>query len=203
MAGTNLFAPNGLSFDSNRKAASPTYQGNLYYIKQGYATAIGKGDLVKTGALTLQGYIVPANNQDTAVLGVFSAVLPYYDATIQGIGHGLNGAWPTNANPNADVQCLVYDDADGEFIAQVSGGPWAASWRGQNINFLAGTNGVPNAAGTSTLALDATTIGSSSALPFRIVGLAGVVGGPQDPTNTNPFIRVKINTSENNQQTGI
>lgn len=200
---TNLLAPFGLSFDSNRGASSPTYQGNQYSIKQGYATAIGRGDLVKTGTGGNQGYIVIATNVDTVALGVFAAVLPYYDSTIQGIGHGLNGAWPTNANPNADVPCLVYDDPMGEYIAQVSGGPWVASWRGQNINFLAGSNGAPNGSGQSVLALDATTIGTSNTLPFRIVGLAGVTGGPNDPANTNPWIRVKLNTSETIASTGI
>jgi hypothetical protein len=204
---TNLLAPNGLSFDSNRRASAPTYQGNRYFIKAGYATAIGKGDLVKTGTGTYQGYIIPSALTDTIALGVFAAVLPYYDLTIQGTGHGLNGAWPTNANPQSDVGVLIYDDPDAEFIAQVSGGPWLQSWRGQNINFLTGTNGAPNSAGTSTLALDATTIGTSNTLPFRIVDYAY---GPGDtpgfnapPVNVNPWIRVKLNNSENNAPTGV
>lgn len=200
---TNLLAPNGLSFAQNSLSGANTYQANLFYIKSGYATAIGKGDLVKTGTGGSQGYVIPSLLADTAALGVFVSTLPYYDATAQGIMHGLNGAWPTNANPVADVQCLVVNDPFAEFIAQVSGGPWAANWRGQNINFLTGTNGAPNATGMSTLALDSTTIATTATLPFRIIGLAGVTGGPNDPANINPWIRVRLNTSEALAATGI
>ena len=200
---TNLLAPNGLSFSRNTLSGANTFQANQFYIKQTYATAIGIGDQVKTGTSALQGYVVLGATGDSTTLGVFAGVLPYYDTNLQGISHGLVGAWPTTASPNGDVACLVVNDPFAEFIAQVSGGPWAASWRGQNINFLTGTNGVPNISGRSTLALDASTIATTNTLPWRITGLAGVSGGPQDPANTNPWITVRLNNSEALAATGI
>jgi hypothetical protein len=68
---------------------------------------------------------------------------------------------------------------------------------------LTGTNGAPNIAGVSTLALDFSTLATTATLPFRVVGNYGVTGGPQDPGNNNPWIEVRINTSEVLSATGI
>lgn len=201
----NTLAPNGLLWSRNRMGAAPTVQAQVYNITIGYATAIGFGDLVKTGTGANQGNVVLSVFNDTAGLGVFAGVLPYYDKTYQSFQHGLNGSYPLGTNPVSAIQCLVVSDFLAVFRAQVSGGPWLNSWRGQNINWLTGTNGVPNAAGISTLALDGTTVGTSNTLPFRIEGLSGVSGGPQDPGNTNPVIEVGFNPAwlESMQGTGI
>jgi hypothetical protein len=188
---------------------SATYQGNQEVIIRGYGSAIGIGDLVKRGAQGsgFQGGIVLATLNDTDILGVFAGIINtgYYDTNAQTTLYGLNGSYIASASPPAGVNigCYVYEDPGVVFRAQVSGGPATQSWIGQNINFLAGTNGAPNAAGISTLALDATTLGTSPTLPFRIIGLAGVVGGPQDPTNTNPWVEVRLNTPEATSPGGI
>ena len=202
----NVLAPNGLVWSRQKIGAAPTAQAQAYLIRKGYnSSAIGFGDLVKTGSGTNQGYVIPSVFNDTSGLGVFAGVLPYYDTTFQGTQHGLNGSWPTTASPSADVNCLVISDPFAVFRVQASGGPWIASYRGQNVNWLTGTNAAPNAAGISTLAVDLTTIGSSNTLPFRIEGVVGVSGGPQDPANTNPLIEVSFNPNwiEMLQGTGI
>jgi hypothetical protein len=203
----NTLAPNGLLFSRNRMGAAPTYQAQQYYITNGYASKIGVGDLVKTGVGGNQGNVVISAFGDTSGLGVFVTVLPYYDTTFQQTAHGLNGSYPTTAAPvtGTNVPCLVISDFLAVFRVQMSGGPWTASMRGQNINWLTGTNGAPNAAGISTLAVDATTIGTSNTLPFRIENVVGVSGGPQDPANTNPVIEVGFNPNwlESMQGTGI
>lgn len=202
---TNTFAPNGLLWSRNKIGAAPTSQLQAYTIKKGYGTNIGVGDLVKTGSNPNQGYIVLSTLGDTSGIGVFAAVYPYFDLTFQQNVHGLNGSYQNGANPSADIPCAVIADAFAVFRAQVSGGPWAQNWRGQNINWVAASNGAPNGAGISTLALDANTIGTLNTLPFRIEGLAGVPGGPQDPANTNPWIEVSLNPAwiEMLQGTGI
>lgn len=205
---TNLLQPTGLQLNRNALGLAPNYQGKLYTIKKGYASNIGKGDLVKWGTGGNQGYIVLAAPTDTNILGVFNAVLPYYDATLQGIAHGLNGSWQSSANANADVQCLVYDDPFGTFTAQVNGGPFLQTWQGQNINFVAAVgsasgNGNPNISGISTVALDGATVGTTNTLPFQIIGTVGVTGGPQDPANTNPWLEVRFNTAQMLATTGV
>ena len=205
MASTNLFAPTGLIWSRNLIGAAPNAQTNRFKIKQGYGTSIAIGDLVKTGTGGNQGYIVPAVTGDTNVLGVFAGVEPYYDATAQQTMHGLNGSYTASANPNGDIYCSVINDPFAVFRVQVSSAAavYAESWRGQNINFLTGTNSAPNAAGVSTLAADYSTLATTSTLPFRIIGPVGVTGGPQDPANYNPWIEVKINNSEVLAGTGI
>lgn len=200
---TNALAPTGLVFSRNIISASPTFQANKYKIKAGYGSKIGIGDLVLTGTGGNQGYVTIAGNSSSINLGVFAGVLPYYDQTAQQTMYGLNGSYPTSANPLVDIDCLVIDDPFAVFRVQVSGGPWATSWRGQNIQILANTNGAPNISGVSTLALDATTIATTNTLPFRIQELVGVTGGPQDPANTNPWIEVRLNLAEQLQPLGI
>lgn len=200
---SNTLAPNGLSLARNFISGANTYQANQFTIKRAYGTTIGRGDLVVTGTLTNLGYVTLAPDASTRVLGVFSAVLPYYDATQQATAHGLNGSYQSTANPNADIGCLVYSDPYTTFIAQVNGGTFAQSWVGQNIGWTAATNGAPNSSGQSTLSLSFASLGTSNTLPFRIVGVAGVSGGPQDPANTNPWIEVRLNTSEVTDRTGI
>jgi hypothetical protein len=201
---TNVLTPNGLLY-SRTLVGAPTSQLTVRQIKAGYASAIGVGDLVKTLAAPNQGYLGISAFNDTAGVGVFVTVYPYFDKTFQGTQHGLNGSYQTTSNPSADIPAAVIMDPFTVFRAQVSGGPWAQTWLGNNINWLTGTNGVPNAAGISTLALDGTTVGTSNTLPFRIVGLAGTPGGPQDPANTNPYIEVTLNPAwiEMLQGTGI
>lgn len=202
---TNTLAPTGLVWSRNLNGAAPTVQSMGYTIKSGYATNIGFGDLVKTLGAPNQGYVGLSVFNDTSGLGVFAGVLPYFDKTFQQTVHGLNGSYQSSANSAGDIPCLVISDATALFRAQISGGPWVQSWRGQNINWLTATNGVPNGAGVSTLALDGTTVGTSNTLPFRIYGLAGVSGGPQDPANTNPWVEVFFNPNwiETLQGTGI
>lgn len=201
----NVLTPQGLLWARNKIGAAPTAQTNIYYIKAGYATNIGFGDLVKTLSSPNQGYVGLSVLGDTSGLGVFFGVAPYYDKTYQSTQHGLNGSYASAANPAADIPCYVCSDPFATFRAQVSGGPWLPSWRGQNINWLTASNGAPNGAGISTLTLDGTTVNTTNTLPFRIEGLAGVSGGPQDPANTNPWLEVSFNPAwvEMLQGTGI
>lgn len=200
--GTNQFVPNGLSVLRSRAGGAGTYQNNLCTIKVGYGSNIGRGDLINQGTGTNAGYAVLQALADTRTFAVFGAVYPYFDTVQQGTAHGLIGSYQSGASPSADISAWCIDDPFVTFLAQVSGGPWAQSWRGQNINFLTGTNGAPNPTGQSTLALDAATIATTNTLPLQILGVIGTVGGPQDPTNTNPWIEVRFNTAALLQSTG-
>ncbi len=204
---TNVLTPQGLLQATNAIGGAPTYQLSKYKIKNGYGTKIGVGDLVRTGTSGNQGYVTLSALNDVSYMGVFVTVYPYFDTTFQQIAHGLNGSYVATAAPpsGVDIDCAVIDDPFAVFRAQVSGGPWSESWRGQNINWLTATNGAPNGAGISTLALDAASINTSNTLPLRIMGVAGVPGGPQDPANTNPWILVRFNPAiiEALQGTGI
>lgn len=197
--GTNPFVPNGLSLGGARQRAggAPSYQHSTGFILSGYSSPIGLGDLISLDATNANGCLILTGHGDSVATGVFGAVYPYYDQTLQGTAHGLNGSYVTSANPvsGQNIPCWYIDDPFVTFIAQVSGGPFLQSWVGKNINFLSGTNGAPNISGQSTLALDGGSVATTATLPFQILGVVGVSGGPQDPANTNPWIEVRLNTS--------
>lgn len=196
---TNTLAPNGLTVGGARQAlgAAANYAHTVAYIRDGYtSSAIGRGDLVNLGTGSDRGFVVISAHDATKGYGVFVSVYGYYDTTLQQWVHGLNGSYQTGASPSGNIQCFVVTDPFVTFKAQIQGSTgWTASWFGQNINWVTGTNGAPNASGQSTLALDPDSIGDDPTLPFRIVGPLGVSGGPEDPANVNPWIEVRLNTS--------
>ena len=144
-------------------------------------------------------------NQNTVpYLGIFMGVAPYYDTAFQQTAHGgPMGSWPTSANPATDVPCYVCTDPQAVFRMQVSGGPFLQTWVGQNINIVSASLGVPAATGLSTMVLDGASVATTATFPFRIEGIAGVSGGPQDPANTNPFIEVSFNFAQLSSQVAL
>lgn len=203
--GTNTLAGNGLVFSRNLISAAPTFQANQRAIKNGYATKIGLGDLVKTGSAggANQGYVELALQGDVAMLGVFAGGLQYYDSNLQQIVFIPWWTGTATLPAGVDATCLVVSDPFAVFRVQLSGGPFTQSMVGRNINFTAGTNGAPNISGISVLTADATTISDDPALPLRIEGVVGFTGGPQDPTFTNPLIEVRLNSAEMLRGAGV
>ncbi len=213
----NTAAPMGLVFARNRISSAPTFQTTIAAIKRAYGSDIGIGDLVITGTGAQQGYVNLSVGNEIAQYGVFAGITSlqnniggaagdgYYDINTQSYQYGLNGAYKSTmlTAVGVDIGARVIDDPFAVFRAQMVGGAWANSLRGENITFTAATNGAPNASGISTLSLDYTSIGTSNQLPFRILGVVGAPGGPQDPGNTNPWIEVSLNTAEMLQGTGI
>lgn len=190
----NVLQPQGAVWSRNWQGSAPTAQTQIYTIKKGYATAIGFGDLVSIGTSGSQGYVVLSTFNTPPYLGVFMGVAPYFDSTFQQNAHGgLMGSWPTTANPSADVPCYICTDPQAVFRMQVSGAAFSQTWVGNNINIVTGTLGVPGTNGMSTMVLDGASPATTSTFPFRVLGSAGVTGGPQDPANTNPFIEVAFN----------
>lgn len=201
--GTNVLAPFGFRPVRNLYAAAPTYQANRYRIEDGYATAIGFGDVVMTGNAGSgnQGYVTLATTSAGRILGIFAGCLPFYDQTFTQVVN--QAGWPGTNNTPGDVDCWIIDDPQCVFQVQMSG-TWSEAYRGQNINFA--SNGAAGAAPgyISTAYVDATTISTDGALPFRILGQAqNITGGPLDPANTNPVIEVTMNVAEIRSSLGV
>lgn len=198
-------------------AAAPNYVANLYYIKKGYTTAIGFGDLVETrSGSTVYGYVGIYTAGDTHSLGVFGGCMPYFDTVLQ---QSINKQWWAGTeNPSGDVACWVYDDPAMVFVAQLGGtnasNPGNILDRGGNIDLA--QNGAPNTStGVSTAYLDATTYNNTTAtLPLRIVGISQMFQPGYNPVSTfnlptaagqptNNYLEVVLNTSEYRTSTGI
>ena len=203
----NTLAPQGLLFSRNVLTNAPTFQANSYTMLKSYATKIGLGDVVSTGTAGNLGYVTLSADGAGAILGVFAGVEPYYDLNLQQTV--FTQWWTGTQNPSADAGCKVIDDPNVAFRAQVSGGPAVLGWRGKNIDWTyggaTGGNGAPNIAGISTLGLNGASVATTNTLPFRVMGVVGITGGPQDPANTNPWIEVVMNPgiAERGQSLGI
>lgn len=191
----NVSNPQGLIYSRNLLGAAPTYQMFNGKIKNGYGSKISVGDIVQTGTGGNQGYIIIGAANPTNILGVFRGVGPYFDTNTQDTRHGLNGSYITAAAPptGIDIDADVIVDPYAVYRVQAIGGPWTVSMRGLNVNWATGTNGVPNAAGISTLSVDLSTAATTITLPLRLLGVVGVPGGPNDPANTNPTVEVMLN----------
>lgn len=200
----NVLQPQGAIWSRNKFGSAPTVQNQIFTIKKGYATAIGFGDLVSIGTGGSQGYVVLATFNTPPYLGVFMGAAPYFDSTFQQVQHGgLMGSWPTTANPAGDVPCYVCTDIQAVFRMQASGAAFSQTWVGNNINILTGTLGVPGANGLSTMVLDAASPAPTATFPFRVEGVAGISGGPQDPANTNPWLEVSFNFAATMSQVAL
>lgn len=210
-ANSNPLAPTGFGFARNFLSGSNTYGQQQLSILNGYGTNIYVGDPVimnANGTINLAG-TATFTYLTTGILGFFAGVLPYYDTTLQGIGHGVNGAYISSIAPpsGVNVPCMVITDPYATFLAQVSAASTAftQSWVGQNCTWIQSSVGVGNGAGRSIAVIDTVTnaIGTSNTFPLRIIGPAGVTGGPQDPANNNPWIEVRMNLSLAQQPLGV
>lgn len=214
---TLTLAPFGLRPSRLLQGAAPNYQANLYYIKKGYGSAIGFGDLVETRTGSGNyGYVGIYTEGDSHVLGVFGGCLPYFDTVLQQV---INKQWYAGTeNPSGDIPCLIYDDPNMVFTAQIGGtnaaNPGNILDRGGNIDVA--QNGAPNTStGISTAYLDATQYNNTTAtLPLRIVGVSQNFYLGYDPVSTyylttaagqptNNYLDVVLNTSEYRTSTGI
>jgi hypothetical protein len=217
MTATLTLSGFGLKWSRALRPAANNYSANVYYIKKGYTSAIGFGDLVETQATsTNYGYIGIYAAGDTHVLGVFAGCLPYFDTVLQ--QYVNKQWWAGSESAAADVAVLVIDDPTAVFTAQLGGSnasnPGNILDRGGNIDVK--LNGSPNTTtGMSTAYLDATTYSNTlNSLPLRIVGVSQMFQPGYDPVfsynlptaagqPTNNYLDVVLNTSEYRTSTGL
>ncbi len=204
-----VLAPFGARPIRNLSPGAPTQQANLYWIKSGYATAIGFGDPVITLASSSAGYVGIYANGTSHILGFFGGIALPFQNTNNAFNPVIPGQmnWAGTEVTNADVPCWVFDSTQQVFLMQASGGPILQSDRGTNIDMIVGTpsNGI------STAALDAANKNTTSTFPLRIVGIALNAMFGVDPTNpatfsapsANNLVEVVLNSSEYRQTTGI
>jgi hypothetical protein len=200
---TLTLAPNGLQWIRNKQAYGPNFAtNNIYYIKQGYASAIAFGDLVSTGSSGNAGYVTQyVAGAGNPVLGVFVGVSTYFD-TVQNSPVAAKNYWAGTESPSGDVACFIIDDPFAVFRIQVSGGPITTASRGLNADVTG--SGAPNSFGLSTAALNFSTVATTSTLPLRIIGWSAAAvqsaTGSYDPTQgssanqpTNNYAEVTLN----------
>lgn len=163
----NTFAPFGLR-EFQYKGAAPTYELTRVLIMSTDATPLAKGDLVQNS--TTSGQYVTALTTGlggSTPRGVFIGC-SYYNQSVNRI---IQGYFPGSiSGSTADVVAYIIDDPDMLFIAQTSTTSVVGSSNiGTNIGTQPSTGNIDTLAGQSKLALLSSTIGSTSANPFRIM----------------------------------
>lgn len=205
--GTNNLAPTGFAFARNYLSGANTYATTQLLIANGYGTNIMKGDPVIFATGTTGFVALAASASPGQFLGFFDGVLPYYDTTQQATAHGLNGAYLSTAAPptGANVPCTVVTDPFASFVVQTNfAGPFQQSWVGSNCSWLQSSVGQNTAGnGRSVAVIDGGSFANTATLPLRVIGPAGVAGGPQDPANNNPWIEVRMNLASALNPTGL
>lgn len=199
----NTLAPNGFLVTSPYGMSVPNYAIQVGRIAYNYASQIGFGDPVK---LLTDGTVNLFANGDTTIHGIFAGC-QYVDPSTG--TYQFRPSWPAVSGlaSTAIVTAKMIVDPRAVFRVQVSGTALTQAAVGANIDIVdsgTGVSGSPNAAGISTCALKSSTLNTTNTLPFRVVGIVSdVLFRGYDPTGTNNFALVTMNTSDINNTTGI
>lgn len=190
MANTN--APFGFRYFGRLEGGSPTEGLSYRQIASTYASNIFRGDPV----LSLNtGYIALPSVTTTKVTGILSN-LRYLNTAV---GQVLQGApyWP-DAATGSEGQAGICDDPQSMFLVQSNGTPIAFADIGQNIGWASGSGSTVT--GISAYTVDQSTLGTSSALPFRVVGLYSQFAPPgtdgTDNSSNYNIVVVTLNATD-------
>ncbi len=173
----------------------PNFAVNKGVIAYNNANTFGEGDVVQ---LLSTGVIDRALTTSNPVLGVFSSC--NYANPANTIQPGNVRFWnaPTLASTTA-VTAQYWDDPTIVYRVRANGSVPQSSI-GLNATFS--NNAAPNSlTGLSSLALDVSTIQTTSNLPLRIIGFAADANN--DPTSAYPVLEVVLNTSVYKTTTGV
>ena len=196
----NIYAPFGFSFGKPGEGISGTF--GLDTSKFIASTDTNKcfyGDPVK---ILASGYVTQwtPGTSAVALAGIFAGC-EYF--SISSNQMRTSRYWPgTDASGDVIVKLvpLVYG-ANANFLVQVSGGPVLQSDVGSNIDVTLGAGNTLT--GSSTAAVDYTTINTTNTLPYRISGLylpttpqsGGGLGNGSDITTASNYCYVSANVN--------
>ena len=202
---SNTFAPFGFSQVGGNAGAAPNFEQAAYPILYSDSTKIFTGDPVKLGS---NGYITAwtASTGVSQLIGVFGGC-EYLSTSQSRIV--WSPYWPGSdvaAGAQSSIVGYVVPVSPGSaprFLVQTGNSSTTAvavdqGYVGQNSDVAMGTGNTLN--GRSGAYLDISTFGTTSTLPFRIIGLYQGVGNGSDATTANNWVIVAANTS---QTTGI
>ncbi len=176
-------------------AGTPNFTVSKGSIAYNNSSTFGEGDVV---ILNSSGVIDKALTTSNPILGVFTYCNYANPANTIQPGNVRSWTAPTLASTTA-VTAYYWDDPNLRFRVRANGSVPQSSI-GLNATFS--NNGAPNSlTGISTLALDTTTIATTSNLPLRIVGFAADANN--DPTSAFPVLEVVFNTSVYKTTTGV
>lgn len=167
-------------------------------IQSTYATKIFFGDPVCKSAAS--GYIqLAANNTATALTGIFQGCV--FTPT-SGIQIPTWSPW-FPGSVNADATAYIIDAPNAKFLAAALLTSFLGSAIGQNVGFTTGgLSGTTLGGGISIYTLDQSTLTTSNAWPFQVVGLYQGIGNGSDTTTNYNWVVVTFNNQRFKNLTG-
>lgn len=171
---TNTLASPSMGFQSfgRTEGSSPTDGLTNVWIASTDASLIFRGDAVVTssagGTNNSGAYITAAASGNNFVRGVFQGCYQYQPITGRVVWS--NCYLGSVSGSTGDVKAYIIDDPDELFLVQGStGAAISSSLIGLNAGFTMNSSTGNQTTGFSNVALQSTTVGSTSTLPFRIV----------------------------------
>lgn len=192
----------GFQTFNRMEGASPTDGLSPCWIASTDASLIFRGDPIVTssaGGTNLSGnYITAAASGAGLTRGVFQGCYQYQPAASRVVWSNFYNGAVTGST--GDVKAYMIDDPDMLFLVQGStGAAITSSFIGLNAGFTMNSSTGNTLMGYSNVALQSTTVGSSSLLPFRIVDFYSAYALPAIPAiGVNAFINGTDNTNAAN-----
>lgn len=195
---SNTLAPFGARYTNRVDGAEPNYQISTAPIYYTNPNTIGYGDVVKTVTSGANQGTLDIAGTGSQVAGVFIGC-SYVDSVL---GYVERPSWsaPSTAVSGSVVGKYI-PDVNAVFEMQVGNFTSAITQTSIGLNIGIGGLGTPNSAGYSIAYADGSTIGTTTVLPFRIIGYG--TGVNNDPTSANPVLRLVLNNCDLNSRAGV
>lgn len=177
---------------------APDYQQLTRQIQSTFSTNIYFGDPVVKSANV--GYVtLPANNTASPLVGIFVGC-QFTPST--GGPPQWSPWWPGAAT--GDATAYIINSPGAILLAATLATAITSANIGDNVGFSTGSGGTTAGGGFSTYVVDQSTLTTSSAWPFQVVGLAPTnVGNGSDPTTNFNWVQVAFNNQQYKSLTGV
>jgi hypothetical protein len=207
----------GFQSFGRQEGSSPTDGLTPVWIASTDASLIFRGDPVVTspagGTNNSGNYITAAASGLSMIRGVFQGLYQFQPAAGRVVWSNYYNGVVTGST--GDVKAYVIDDPDTLFLVQGStSAAITSSFVGLNIGFTANSSTANTMTGYSNAVVNSSTVGSSGALPLRIVDFYSAYALPAIPNigaaafingtdNTSPanMVIVRLNNCDRNSLT--
>lgn len=203
----NTASPFGFRSWSHRDGSPPTAGFDTLYIASTDTTLYFTGDPVATSAT---GPYITAPSTAAATVQL-SGIFVGCEFWNNGAGRmQWSPFFPGNVSGStADVKAYVITDPEMQFLVQASSAAGVtSSMVNLNVGYVANTSSLGSqTTGISAVTLNATSVGTTSSLPFRIMGLYSNWGPPgvngTDNSSASNFVIVAPNNWDRKNLLGI
>jgi len=195
----NTFAPFGFRQAGTLEGNAPTYGLTRRYLASSDTSLYFTGDVVQLSSGANPGYIAQptvGNSSVESILGIFVGC-EYYSPSVGRVV--WSSYFPGSVGSSSPCNAYIIEGEDNLFLVQcTTTAVVGTSAIGQNIGFGSSLQAAGNTAtGISNVALNSSTVGATTTLPFRIVDTSCNILPPgtngADSTTAGAVVLVSFN----------